>query len=104
MVFMSKGFYSQFSNQELILRDHLAIDRTVLANERTFLAYICTALALVIAGASTPHFLKDWWWVVAGWFLVASGCLVLVIGTWRFKNVRHDLVREGARDKKMHGE
>ena len=36
----------QFTAEELILRDHLALDRTRLANERTLLAYLRTALML----------------------------------------------------------
>ena len=41
---------------QLILRDRLAADRTILSNERTFLAYIRTALTLFIAGLSFVHF------------------------------------------------
>lgn len=33
---------------EPLLRDHLAVERTILANERTYLAYIRTALGLII--------------------------------------------------------
>ena len=48
---MKKNPYEQFADSELILRDHLAIDRTVLANERTFLAYCRPALPLILTGA-----------------------------------------------------
>ena len=34
--------YEGFAKSDLILRDQLAIDRTLLANERTVLAYIRT--------------------------------------------------------------
>ena len=37
------------SDENLILRDHLALDRTRLANERTLLAYIRTAFMLLVA-------------------------------------------------------
>jgi len=37
--------YEQFSRSELILRDHLAIDRTRLANDRTLLAFVHSAHA-----------------------------------------------------------
>lgn len=36
--------------EEIILRDHLALQRTKLANERTLLTYVRTALYLIIAG------------------------------------------------------
>lgn len=37
---MEEEPYSRFDQEELIIRDYLAADRTVLANERTFLAYV----------------------------------------------------------------
>ncbi len=37
-------------SEKLILRDHLALQRTKLANERTLLTYIRSALYLIIAG------------------------------------------------------
>jgi putative membrane protein len=40
------------ASNELILADHLALDRTRLANERTLLAYIRTAFMLVVAGVT----------------------------------------------------
>ena len=54
--------YSRFEGEDLILRDELAIDRTLLANERTLLAYLRAAVSLVIAGVSIIHFSQ------AGWF------------------------------------
>jgi len=38
--------YQAFKDDELGLRDHLAMDRTAMANERTFLAYCRTAIML----------------------------------------------------------
>ncbi len=37
-------------SEKLILRDHLALQRTKLANERTLLTYIRSVLYLIIAG------------------------------------------------------
>ena len=48
--------YARFKEQDLILRDYLAADRTALANETTFLAYLRTVLALVAGGVSLVHF------------------------------------------------
>ena len=44
-------FTDDFNNQEdLTLRDHLALARTKLANERTLFSYIRTSLYLLTAG------------------------------------------------------
>ncbi len=48
--------YEGFDEDDLILRDELAIDRTILANERTFLAYVRTALAFAIVGGTCLQF------------------------------------------------
>ncbi len=37
-------------NKQLILRDELAIDRTRLANERTLLSWLRTALMILVSG------------------------------------------------------
>ncbi len=44
--------YARFKGEDLILRDELAINRTILANEATLLAYVRSALTLIIAGVT----------------------------------------------------
>ncbi len=39
-------------NEKLIVRDYLAIDRTKLANQRTLLSYIRTAIMLIASGVT----------------------------------------------------
>ncbi|HJQ80519.1 MAG TPA: DUF202 domain-containing protein [Lacipirellulaceae bacterium] len=77
------------SADELILRDHLALDRTRLANERTLLAYIRTAFMLIIAGATALKLLVETPAVVAtAWLFILLGVVVAVFGAWRFESVR----------------
>jgi putative membrane protein len=76
--------YDQFLTTHLILRDQLAIDRTVLANERTFMSYCRTSLALIFSGAGSIRFFDMFYADVAGWFLIALGLIVAVIGSLRF--------------------
>lgn len=45
-------------NKDLILRERLAIQRTHLANQSTFLAFLRTSLYLLVAGLSTENLLK----------------------------------------------
>ena len=42
--------YDDVNKDEMITRDYLALDRTELANSRTLLAYIRTAIAVFAAG------------------------------------------------------
>ncbi len=76
--------YDQFLTTHLILRDQLAIDRTVLANERTFMSYCRTSLALIFSGAGSIRFFDMFYADVAGWVLIALGLIVAVIGSLRF--------------------
>lgn len=74
------------------LRDQLAVQRTHLANERTLLAYVRTALAAAAGGAVLLQFFPAYsslLWLA--WLLIASGGVMLVIGTYRFLAVRRHL-------------
>jgi len=53
---MQESQHSKNSKENLFMRDHLAAQRTILANERTFLSYIRTALTLLVAGVSFIQF------------------------------------------------
>jgi putative membrane protein len=77
--------YLQYKPEELILRDYLAADRTALANERTLMSYVRTALAMMAAGASALHFLEGMYADVLGSVLVAAGVGALAVGTWRYR-------------------
>lgn len=81
---MKKSPYEDFSKNELILRDHLAIDRTILANERTFLAYIRTSLAIAAAGATLIYFSAETTVKLLGGILIFFSIGAIVIGTIRY--------------------
>jgi len=80
---MRKKLYNIDPN-DLILRDHLAIDRTKLANERNFLAFIRTALAFVAGGFGLIKFVDEIAFIVIGWVLVFIGMVVLGFGFYRY--------------------
>ena len=80
---MDKGPYSRFARKELILRDELAIDRTVLANERTLLAYLRAALTLILAGVTFIHFIESGALRVLGFVFLPAGVLAGLFGVWR---------------------
>lgn len=80
---------------ETDLRDSLAVERTHLANERTLLSYIRTALALLAGGAMVLRFLdNDPLLMRFAWVALVVGTLVLVIGSYRFFSVRRRISRD----------
>ena len=84
----------QYDSEKLTISDHLAIDRTVLANGRTFLAYVRTALAMFIIGTTFTHFLDpSWYFPIIGGFLDLLGVILLWIGTVHFVRTRRRLSR-----------
>jgi len=77
--------YSKIKSDEMILRDHLAYDRTLLANETTLLAYLRTAMALLAAGATLFRlFSDDPFFQVLGIIMLVLGLLIAAIGGFRF--------------------
>jgi putative membrane protein len=84
---MGHNPYTQFDSAELILRDQLAIDRTLLANERTLLSYLRSGVALFIAGVSIIHFSHELWFTVVGFVCLPSGILTVWFGASRFRKM-----------------
>jgi putative membrane protein len=80
--------YSDVSKEKLILRDQLAIDRTILSNERTFLAYIRTALALFATGGFVIRFFDSNLLEVLGWIFILLGIITVVIGKFRYRKMK----------------
>lgn len=81
--------------KQLILRDHLAIDRTRLANERTLLAWWRTGLTLVIAGVTLVKLFADEPLMVAGGYVMMPlGFATLAFGIYRYASVRREIRRD----------
>jgi putative membrane protein len=76
--------YARFERTSLILRDELAIDRTLLANERTVLAYLRFGVALLIAGITMIHFAKHGWFMAMGIACLPVGAICGIVGIVRF--------------------
>ncbi|MEE9425283.1 MAG: DUF202 domain-containing protein [Methylococcales bacterium] len=77
--------YTKINPKDMILRDYLAYDRTILANETTLLAYLRTAMALLAAGATLFRlFPDDPYFQVLGMVMLFLGFLIAGIGGLRF--------------------
>ncbi len=76
--------YSEFQREDMILRDWLALDRTVLANKRTFLAYGRTAIAMVVLGIAFVKLIDHRFFEIAGFALMSFGVIVFAVGLREF--------------------
>ena len=85
------GIYGRFNVSEMILRDHLAADRTLLANQTTFLAYIRTALTFFVAGITFIRFFDVSAIEIVGWAFIPASVLTFWLGLFRYRRLRTDL-------------
>ncbi len=79
--------YKRFENNQLILRDELAIDRTILANERTMISYLRGAITLVISGITVLHFVQAGILFYVGIMIIPIGIIVGIFGTVRYRKM-----------------
>lgn len=83
-----------FDNEDqLILRDHLALVRTRLANERTLLSYIRSALYLLIGGIALLGLetYEELHWL--GNVSLVLCVIFVVVGLYRYHTLRRQLDR-----------
>ena len=75
----------------MILRDYLALDRTVLANERTFLAYLRTFVGTFSAGFAMVKLLDTLFTNIVGYIFVIASPFFIVFGTIRYIQISRKL-------------
>lgn len=77
----------------LILRDHLALVRTRLANERTLMSYIRSVLYLLLGGIALLQ-LKDFAELhLVGYLALGLSMILLIVGIYRYIRLRRNLTR-----------
>nr|WP_314897736.1 DUF202 domain-containing protein [uncultured Flavobacterium sp.] len=71
-------------NKDLILREKLALQRTVLANQSTFLAFLRTSMYFLIAGLSLRNLLKVENSLLIEIALFITSFVIFVLGTLNY--------------------
>ena len=71
-------------NKDLILRERLALQRTVLANQSTFLAFLRTSMYFFVAGLSLESLLKIDNSFIIEWFLFISSFVIFCVGVFNY--------------------
>lgn len=67
-------------NKDLILREKLAIQRTILANQSTFLSFLRTSMYFLIAGLTLQNIFKEANYILFEVVLFIISGLVFVTG------------------------
>lgn len=78
-------------DQEVILRDYLAIERTRLANERTLLSYIKSSLYLLLGGITALQLKNYPELAYLGFTALVFSAIFLIIGIYRFTLLKKSL-------------
>ncbi len=79
--------YDNFDPKAFIVRDWLALDRTIFSNERTFLAWCRTSLTLIIAGMSFIQFFGHSIYTVVGAISIVGGIFIFILGFARYRHM-----------------
>lgn len=87
-------FTDDYNNEDrIILRDHLAMERTKLANERTLLSYLRSSLYLLLGGVGLvsvkDSIFEDF--KVIGYVAVGFSIIFLAIGIIRYIQLKRHL-------------
>ncbi len=84
------NFYKEF-NEKMIIRDYLALDRTILANRRTLLSYIRTFIGLFGGGIGLVELLDKTIIMVIGYTSIALSFPILMIGFVEYVKTKKSL-------------
>lgn len=72
-------------NKDLILREKLALQRTVLANQTTFLAFIRTLMYFLIAGVSINNLTTIKYALFIGIVLIIISAVIFTAGILNYR-------------------
>jgi putative membrane protein len=81
-------------NKDLILREKLTLQRTVLANQSTFLAFLRTAMYFLVAGLTINNLLDLNNGPIIQYVFIGISILLVSIGFWNFR-IQNIKITEG---------
>lgn len=77
----------------LEVRDSLAMQRTRMANERTLLAYMRTATAMILAGLTFIKLFDDLFYIGIGLISIPAGVVVAYFGYRRYNRQKQEIAQ-----------
>jgi putative membrane protein len=83
-------------NADLILREELALDRTKMAQYRTFLAFLRTALYFPVAGISMNQGLDISYGKYLQWGGISLGIVIMIAGLFFYYYTRERIKKFSA--------
>jgi putative membrane protein len=83
-------------NKDLILREFLAIERTKLANQTTFLAYIRTGLYFIVAGTTLGAVVDTTFWTYMAIPMTSVGLIIILVGIFSYRVNNRRIVKSAA--------
>ena len=80
-------------HEQMILRDYLAVDRTIMTNETAFMSYVRTALTMIGAGFTLIKIFPESSMQILGWAFILVGGWVALHGYQRYRRTDEILMR-----------
>ncbi|MBP7273725.1 MAG: DUF202 domain-containing protein [Saprospiraceae bacterium] len=79
-------------NKDLILREKLALQRTILANQSTFLAFIRTSMYFLVAGISIKNLTTIKYGYIFEIAFILISIILLTIGIINYKKQKSRII------------
>ncbi len=89
----ASDLYLWIMNKDLILRERLALQRTILANQSTFLSFLRTSMYFAVAGVSVDRLLDIPGGRIYAYGLFIIAAFVLALGVFNFAIHRKKIAR-----------
>ena len=80
-------------NKDLILREKLALQRTILANQSTFLSFLRSSMYFLVAGVTVSKLVDKDWVVIIEIILISISILLIVLGTINYIRNKKKITR-----------